>query len=172
LRSKGGQSGLTWELICSQTDGVLPELTAFHFLRERKLWGFEGSDRNYNLALYPEVTLTRPTVRAKLNEDAKLRRAMHITMEMKQMEELWHHLDGTGILCTPKELYDDLVAKGYDWNILLNTRTWWTIGSDKHLLPFLSTMDLLRMRVGKYHPYWLEDDKKTIKKKFYTMENM
>ena len=69
-------------------------------------------------------------------------------------------------MCTPAELYEDLKKKGYDWNILLNTRGWWTIENDKHLIPFLSTRDLLNMRAGTYHPYWLEDDKKTIKKDF------
>lgn len=154
LRSKNGQSGINHEIIVSQAEGVLPALTEFHYLRERKLWGFEGSDRSYNLALYPSVTMTRPTVRAKLDSDARLRRALTITIEMKQMEEHWPHLDEKDILCEPKQLYDDLKAKGYDWDLLLDTRGWWTIG--EHPVPYLSTMDLLHMRKGIYHPYWYD----------------
>lgn len=154
LRSKGGLSGITHEVVVSQSDGVQPALTEFHYLRERKLWGFEGSNQRYSLALYPSVTLTRPTVRSKLDADPMLRRAMTITVEIKQMDDHWGHLDGKGILCTPKELYDDLKAKGYDWDVLLNTRGWWTIG--EHPLPYLSTMDLLEMRLGNYHPYWYD----------------
>ena len=58
------------------------------------------------------------------------------------------------MLCTPKELYDALIQKGYDWNRLLETRGYWTFNNEQQALPFLSTMDLLRMRVGLYHPYW------------------
>jgi hypothetical protein len=56
---------------------------------------------------------------------------------------------------------------------LLNTRGWWTLDNDKQEVPFLSTLDLLRMRKGLYHPYWLAEDKRTIltyaeiKKKFH-----
>ena len=50
--------------------------------------------------------------------------------------------------------------------ILSHTRGWWTIeGMHKDTL-FLSTMDLLKMRKGLYHPYWLKDDKKTIKSEY------
>jgi hypothetical protein len=65
-------------------------------------------------------------------------------------------------MCTPKQLHDDLVALGYDWDVLLKTRGWWSMDNDSQdLPPFLSTMDLLRMRKGLYHPYWLAEDKKT-----------
>ena len=72
---------------------------------------------------------------------------------MCQMENLWHDMDPT-LICTPKQLYDDIKAKGYDWDILLNTRGFWTFDNDSQPTNFLSTMDLLRMRVGLYHPYW------------------
>lgn len=155
LRSKGGPSGIAHEVVVSQSEGVLPTLTEFHYLRERKLWGFEGSDRNYSLALYPEGKLTRPTVRAKIDSDARLRRAMNITMELKQMDEYWHWMQNEDdLLVEPKVLYDDLIKLGYDWNILLDTRGWWCIGENP--VPYLSTMDLLNMRKGKYRPYWYD----------------
>jgi hypothetical protein len=81
------------------------------------------------------------------------------------MKYLWHDLP-KDLMCTPKELYDDLIKLGYDWSVLLNTRSWWTYNNNKQPIPYLSTMDLLNMRVGKYHPYWLDDDKKAIKKEF------
>jgi hypothetical protein len=93
------------------------------------------------------------------------------------MSYLWHTLQ-EGLLCTPKELYEDLIKAGYEWDTLLNTRGWWTheLGEADEL-PFLSTMDLLRMRKGLYHPYWLEEDKKTLKAEFtqknpYVMEEL
>ncbi|MCK9517319.1 MAG: hypothetical protein M0Q87_14950, partial [Ottowia sp.] len=70
-------------------------------------------------------------------------------------------------LMSAKDLYDKIKAKGYDWDFILeNTRGWWTFNNDKLPLYFLSTYDLVRMANGEYHPYWLEDDNKTIKKQF------
>lgn len=165
LRSKSGISGMTIILIVSQTEGVLPSLTEFHYIKEMERFGLEGNVQNYALSLYPDVKLSRTTVRGKIDSDAKLRRALNISAEMCQMSNLWHNQE-EGLQCTPKQLYDDLIAMGYDWNILLSTRGWWTTCNDKHPIPFLSTMDLLRMRTKKYHPYWLEEDKKTIKKEY------
>ena len=50
----------------------------------------------------------------------------------------------------------DIKALGYDWKELLATRSWYTFFNEKHPVPFLSTMDLLRMRAGLYHPYWMK----------------
>ena len=81
------------------------------------------------------------------------------------MKHYYRHYEN--LLCTPKELYDDLIKLGYDWDILLNTRGWWTIDNEtKELPPFLSTKDLLLMRTNEYTPYWLESDKRTIKNKY------
>lgn len=165
LRGKSGQSGIVIELIVSQSDGVLAELSEFHFIKTNGRYGLEGNDRNYSLALYPDCSLSRTTVRGKLDNDAKLRRAMNITAEMCQMKMFWHNIS-SDVLCTPKELYDDLKAQGYDWDVLLNTRGYWMFNNDKQPIPFLSTLDLLHMRKGVYFPYWMEEDKKTIKKEF------
>jgi hypothetical protein len=121
--------------------------------------------------LLPDVSLSRTSVRSKLVENAQLRRAVNITSEMCQMFHLWDREDD--LYCSPKQLREDLESMGYDWNILLNTRGWWTLDNDKQEVPFLSTLDLLRMRKGLYHPYWLAEDKRTIltyaeiKKKFH-----
>jgi len=166
LRSKSGASGMALTLIVSQSEGVLPALTEFHHIKDNEKYGIEGSNVSYSLSLVPEVKLGRTTVRAKIDADPKLRRALNITSEMCQMSYLWHTLP-EGLLCSPKELYDDLKTAGYEWNTLLETRGWWTHEyGEKDELPFLSTMDLLRMRRGLYHPYWLEADKKTVKPEY------
>lgn len=154
LRNKSGPSGMTTQLIVSQSEGVLPSLSEFHYIKERERFGINGSLQNYELDLLPGVKLSRTAVRRKIDENEQLRRALNITAELCQMHELWHGME-EGLLCTPAELYNDLKAKGYDWEVLLNTRGWWTL-EDDHPLPFLSTMDLLKMRIGKYHPYWME----------------
>lgn len=164
LRSKSGPSGMAMELIVSQSEGVLASLSEFHYIKGRNRFGLEGNDRNYNVNLLPDVKLSRTAVRGKLEAIPQLQRAVNILAELCQMHELWHHLPDN-LLATPDELYKDITAKGYDWDTLLNTRGWWAL-EDDHPLPFLSTMDLLNIRIGEYHPYWMSEDKKTILEPF------
>jgi hypothetical protein len=160
LRGKSGMTGFVLNLIVSQNEGVLPGLTEFHYLKDQcNRFGISGSNTNYSLDLYPSLKLTRPTIRHKLNQDPLLRRAMNITSELAQMHQYWRYLKDEELLCTPQQLFDDLIKLGWDWQVLLATRGWWTVNNDQHPVPFLSTMDLLHMRKGLYHPYWAGDDK-------------
>lgn len=168
LRGKAGVSGIEIRLIVSQAEGILPSLSEFHYIKEEDRYGFTGGpkDHSYSLELLPDVKLSRTTIRGKIDNDPMLRRALEITSQMCQMDQLWRTMD-RDILCTPKELYEDLTKIGFDWKLILsNTRGWWTINNDKHPIPFLSVKDLLRMRKGLYFPYWLNADKKTIKEEF------
>lgn len=160
LRGKNGPSGYTINLIVSQTEGVLPSLSEFHYIKENGRYGLEGNNVNYHLELYPEVNLMRTTVRSKINSDAKLRRALNITAELLQLEIFHPHLRDQGLLCKPKELYEDIKKLGYDWNELLETRGYWTLDQYKNKVPFLSTVDLLKMRKGEYTPYFMDSKKK------------
>lgn len=162
LRSKSGPSGYTIELMVSQSDGVLAELTEFHYVKGCDRFGISGTLQHYSLDLLPDVKLSRTTVRSKLDSDDKLKRALNITSELCQMHQFMKQYDD--VLCTPKVLYDDLKAQGYDWDVLLATRGWWTLDNDKHPVKFLSTLDLLNMRAKTYFPYWMNADK-TVKKK-------
>lgn len=149
LRSKSGPSGIVVELVVSQTEGVLPSLTEFHFIKNAERFGITGSLQHYSLDIYPDVKVSRTTVRTKIDADPLLCRALNITSELLQMKQLWSQ-KMRGLICTPKELYDDLIALGYDWDKILKSRGWWTLNNDKHPIPFLSTMDLLRIRKGLF----------------------
>ncbi len=171
LRAKSGSTGMPFEVIVSQNEGVLMGLTEFNLIKSLDRFGLEGNVQNYQLALLPDVNLSRTTIRGKLDTDPKLVRAMEITAELAYMYNFGYRTENTldrpegldmeeirenDFTCTAKELYDDLKAKGYDWDVLLKTRGYWVFEEDaKDDLPFLSTMDLLRMRAGLYHPYWL-----------------
>jgi len=161
LRSKSGASGYTIEVVVSQTEGVLPTLTEFHYIKSNNRFGLDGSNISYNLDLLPDVKLSRSTVRRKIDENEKLRRAINITAELNQLLTFQPWLSNKGLMCTPKELYTDLIALGYDWDELLNTRGYWLVDNytDKDK-PFLSTVDLLKMRKGMYHPYWMKPREK------------
>jgi hypothetical protein len=155
LRAKNGPTGMPFELIVSQSEGVLVGLTEFWYLKSFDRYGLGGNDRTYYLELLPEVNLSRTTIRGKIDSDWKLRRALEITSEMCQLKYLCD--DPEQLFITPKELYETLKAKGYDWNVLLDTRGYWVF--EEHASkekPFLSTMDLLRMAKNLYHPYWMK----------------
>lgn len=173
LRGKSGPTGFNLTLVVSQSEGVLPSLTEFHAIKSFKdrqfdRFGISGSLQNYNLDLLPEVKLSRTTIRGKIETDPQLRRALTITSELCQMYQF--HRDLSDVLVTPQELYDDLKQQGYDWNVLLDTRSWWTVNDDQHPTPFLSTLDLCMMHSknkhhpNAYFPYWMNPDK-TVKRK-------
>lgn len=169
LRAKNGPTGMPIEVIVSQNEGVHMGLTEFNLIKSLARFGLEGNNINYHLTLLPDVALSRTTIRGKLDGSAKLRRAMEITAELAYMYHFGYRTENTveklpsmeeeldrDLSCTAKELFQDLKAKGYDWDVLLNTRGYWVFEEEaSERLPFLSTMDLLRMRAGLYHPYWL-----------------
>lgn len=160
-RSKSGLTGVVVPVVVSQFEGVQPSLTEFHYLMVNGKYGISGNDRDYYLDLYPDVKLNRRIVRKLINEDPKLRRAINITAEMKQIEQFqsaW--LLNNGLKCTPKQLYEDIKNLGYDWNELLDTRGYWLPNQYKSGRNFLSTYDLLKMRVGQYTPYFMKEKKK------------
>ena len=161
LRGKLGPSGIPTTILVSQSGGILPALTEFHYCKENDRWGIGGNLQTYFMHLRPDVSLSRTKVRSKLDSDPLLCRAMQFTAEMYQIYQYYRDLDPK-YNCTPEQLYTDLKAMGYDWEILLNTRGYWVFDEEtsEHPLNFLSTMDLLRMRVGEYIPYWLEDKSK------------
>jgi len=155
LRSKSGPSGTMIDLVISQTEGVLPSLSEFHYIKASDRFGISGTLQHYNLDILPDEKLSRTTIRNKIDQSDKLKRALNITSELCQMHQYYRSMKE--LLCTPKELYDDLIKLGYDWDeILTKTRGWWTVNDDKHPLKFLSTMDLLNMRNETYSPYWLK----------------
>ncbi len=155
LRSKSGPTGIILTIVVSQIEGVLPDLTEFNHIKERGRFGFEGNNINYNIVLCPDIKLQRTTVRRKLNENPDLRRAVNILSEIRQMYDLWKNMDKK-LICTPEELYNDIKNLGYDWNQLLATRGWWAPEGVSDV-PFLSSMDLLKMRIGEYIPFWMEN---------------
>lgn len=157
-RNKHGGSGIPLELVVSQREGLLPHLSQFHYVKTHD-WGISGNAQTYALDLLPDVKLSRTTVRPKINADPELRRALEITSDMLQINTLWDDL-GDDLMCTPAQLFNDINNLGYDWHQLLDTRGYWVFEEDAAgEKPYLSTLDLLRMRKGLYKPWWLEDKK-------------
>lgn len=166
LRGKGGSTGLIFPLLCSQTQGLLTGLSDFYFLKCNK-YGIGGNDRNYFIELYPDVSLSRTTVRRKIEEDPKLRRALRLQSDLLLLQMV--HKTGATFpqerVCSPKELYEDLKVLGYNWDELLDTYNEWFFREEEQDKPTLTIYDLLNMRAGVYKPYWQQDEWKKAKGK-------
>jgi len=168
LRSKSGISGYTLEIVVSQNEGVLPTLTEFHSIKSNNKYGISGSNISYNVDLRPEVKLSRTTVRTKIDNDALLRRAINITSEMSQITMYHPKIKEAWLSMEPIDLYEKIKELGYDWDVLLNTRGYWTPDNYAKKIgvrPFLSTMDILKMAKESYVPYFLDSNKK-VKKEY------
>lgn len=161
LRAKNGISGIQVNLVVSQSEGVKVALSQFHYCKTNERFGLGGNVQNYFFELCPDVSLSRTKVRGKLENEPRAARAAEFTADLLQMIHFHRNMDQS-LMCEPKELYEDLKAMGYDWEVLYNTRSYWTFmdEEDEHKFPFLSTMDLLNMRKGTYVPFWFTKEQR------------
>lgn len=159
LRAKNGPTGLPFDMITSQREGIQVTLSEFHYLKSHGRYGLGGDNTRFYLELMPEVPLTRTTIRGLIDADPVLRRAMEITSEMCQLKHLIpeHH----DVLVSPKKLYQGLIDKGYDIAKILDTRGYWVFKENAaDNKPFLSTLDILMMNTGSEEQPWYKDFKK------------
>jgi len=179
VRGKSGASGLITPLVKEQGYGLREDLSMLMFIRE---WGDKivlkdgvelkdygmTSPKQYTYAfdLAPEITWRNTTLLKTLEENPKLNRVLEILYGLKYEFYVSHNPLFVDRYCTPKELYQDLIDMGYDWDILLDTRYWWThLESEDQFAPQISTLDLLRMRKGEYIPFWFTEEQKAKIKK-------
>ena len=164
VRSKTSRSGHTKDVYISQSAGVQAHLTNIIELKEEcDNYGIVGNNVRYAMDLYPKAIMMRTTLREKIDNDVKLRRAIDITTEMYQTFSLFLY-DNPNVICTPAQLREELEEKGYCWDTILESRGFWTVEDDKHPVPRLSTMDLLNIRIGEFTAPWAMKTKDTAKK--------
>ena len=147
VRSKSSGNGLIYEYIVSQTDGLLSHLSQYDMMRRYKT----GLHDNWKIDIYP-INVQRTTIRAAIERDAMLRRAIEISSDLIQYRYI--DVGNASLYPSPKELMDNLIAQGYNWEEILNTRSNWTFNNDKQVTPYLSTLDLVNMYHKNYVPYW------------------
>lgn len=157
LRNKYGQSGAFIPLVANQNQGINWALSAFHYARSNGQWGFTGNDQTYVLDLLPEIKLNRNVIKSRLIDNAEFQRAVDINCELQLLFRYKFDSIPAAYRCNPKELRDGLEDLGYDWKVLLATRGYYTLDHYTHPVKPLSTYDLLRMRVGDYIPYWMDE---------------
>ena len=152
LRAKSGPTGMPFEVIYSQREGLKPELSEFNYCKFFK-YGLGGHDQAYYFELNPEVVMRRTTVRSKLVETYEQRRCAEITSELCQMDVLGF-VQTMDYMLPPAQLYLKIKELGYDWQKILNSRGYWVYQENEKDNPrkFLSTFDILRMAKGEYSP--------------------
>lgn len=161
-RSKVGQTKINFPLIISQSKGVMPALSQFHYIKDYcDRFGITGNGtdtntQNYHLDLCPDIALSRTNVRRQIEASPELRLALEHTAYLYQIGRYWKNFDQS-LLCTPKELYEDIKKLGYDWDELLKCRNYWLPDQYTNPVHYLSIIDLLKMRAGIYKPYWMKD---------------
>lgn len=171
LRGKAGPSGMPFPLIRSQRSGILPECCEFEALRK---WGRDDKNADYgitvpsqyhfSLAFNPEVKFRNTNFREVINGNYSNRIALQLLFSMKMFLHILPTAESERLMCTPEELYNDIKALGYNWLELLDTRYWWThIESEDQFRPQLTIYDLLLMRKGEYHPYWMKNKPTPVK---------
>lgn len=153
LRGKAGPSGLPFTVVVSQEQGILWGLTDWLWLKQHGDSGIIDPTRAFqSLELYPDVKLSRTTIRSLIQTDRKLARALQITRELLQYR-LYHIDADASFVCDPATLYKDIKALGYDWDMILSeTDSRWH--PDIYNRKYLSILDLLNIRAGLYTPYW------------------
>lgn len=168
LRGKAGPTGASIDLIFSQKEGLQVQLSEFFYIN-KTLNGFgmeiKGNNAGFRLDLYPELFFTRKNIRQLIKDDPKLRRALSITASLGYMMTNYYHIDS--LKCTPKELYDGLSEKGYDWEeILTDTVEYWYFRDQAEAIgkPTLTAMTMLEMFKGNYVAKFLKKHPDTTKK--------
>ena len=111
--------------------------------------------KNDLTAKYNNLLNDYKELRNEIDKHPELRLALEHTTYLYQIARYWKNFDQS-LLCTPKELYEDIKKLGYKWEELLQTRNYWTFDQYTNPIRYLSTIDLLKMRAGLYTPYWMD----------------
>lgn len=129
LRGKSGPTGACIDLVFSQREGFLPNLTEYNYLGvQLKGWGMESSGSGgafKALDIYPDVKFTRKNIRQIIRDDPKFCRALSITAALAYTYYNYFDIEPSLKLETP-DLVKAVTEAGFDWDkILSNSVDYW-----------------------------------------------
>jgi len=160
LRNKHGGTGNVIEVVISQEDGVMEDLTYLYNLKTNN-FGLSGT-ANFSCVFAPDIKVTRHTARKTLKGNKKFFRACQVAFDLYQLRKFFPVYERMGLYVSPEELYQGIKEKGYDWDELLSsTRNWWDMDNynelpeNKNREKCLTILDLINMYHGRYHPWWM-----------------
>lgn len=148
-RCKTANAGEMIPYVCSQANGLLNAVTNYHYLRLHNYFGLGGNKMKQQPMLYPEVTVSRNTIREMSNADPKLRRAIALTAQYCYIQNNWNHAQmHVDFTQSPEKILDALLSdKSRDLKSeMLGSRGYWTFkeDDDKHP-PYMSLIRILEL---------------------------
>lgn len=157
VRCKNNGSGMPMSELLSKANGPNNALTCYDYMRDNKYYGLPGNMQHHTVALYPDgPTVGRTTVRAKLDTDYKLRRAVEISANLLYIQSNWTvNKDAHLFMMRPEDLLDKLLSSGYAMSEILESRGYWTYNKQDPR-QYLSLLDILYIAGGMYKPKWLQ----------------
>lgn len=159
-RGKNGPSGAQFFFIVSQSHGVDWDLTSWVYLRDKSNTGIEMKHGGmYHLHLLPDVSVSRKTVRKAIRENHKFRQALRATITIALAKNFWGNKYKEEYLSF-EEIYNRLEARGVDWDLLYDTREYWTYAECEaegfHKNPNNGLMLLEMAEDPNYSPSWYD----------------
>lgn len=148
-RGKNNMSGLQLPLVVSQADGVLSDLTNYHYLKKNEYFGLLGNKNTHKPAM-SDVSVGRTTIRQKLT-DPKVARTIELLAQLCYIQDNWV-TTGTEVdfMMKPDLLAEKLLASdGPYLDDVTGSRGWWTYDK-KNTQPYLSLYDVLAIAQGTY----------------------
>ncbi len=154
-RCKNAPAGTKCDVISSQVEGILPELTGYDYLVDHDNYGLIGNDRSHK-TVFTEASLNRHNIQDKLT-DPKIARAIELLYQICYIYNNWTWRDfpvpfDIDITTLP----DLLQKKSYAIDDILTSRGYWTYRDEftkaGDLPPYMSAYDVLAIIAGRYTP--------------------
>jgi len=143
-RCKTANAGEITPFVVSQSEGLLNTITNYHYLRLHGYFGLAGNKQKQQCELYPELTISRNTIRDLTKSNPQLRRALELTAQLCFIKNNWSTKGlSFDISINPKILFDKLMSDKNKTLVsdILNTRGYWTY--NKTEIPYMSLFKVL-----------------------------
>ena len=150
VRCKNNMSGTQLPLVLSQFNGVIENLSNYHYLKENKYFGMPGSTISHKPAM-TDVSVGRTTIRQKL-ADQKVARAVELLAQLCYIQNNWNLSNNeVNFMMNPEDLAKNLITRNDKPGIsdILESRGWWTYDK-KNQQPYMSLYDVLAIAQGVY----------------------
>lgn len=144
-RCKTANAGEITPFVVSQSEGLLNAATNYHYLRLHDYFALNGSKQKHQCALYPELTISRNTVRELASATPELRRALELCAQLCFIKRNWNVKDlPFDFDISPSKLFDNLISDKHKTlaDTILNTRGYWSYDK-KHPVSYMSLFKVL-----------------------------
>ena len=147
-KCKMQNAGIMTPLVASQSEGLMIDLTNYHYLRTNDYYGLNGSKQKQQVALLPDVTISRNTVKELAANSYQLSRALEITAQYCYIKNNWN----TSTLpfdfsLTPQQVYEKLLGNKAKIKMedILNSRGYWTyLPHDREYMSLFDILELIQ----------------------------